>query len=85
MRTIKELLKLTVKHTKTEKNYYGLCATVNEMWCKNEITDSERNLLNDYIEKNPPLGYEDHISAYYWKKSVKAPRLRWLKTKISKL
>ena len=85
MKTILELLKLMLSHTKKETAYYGLCGTVIELSCNEEITILEQEKLDDYIDENPPSDYNNSFYPYYWESGIKAPRLRWLKYHINKL
>lgn len=81
-RTILELLKLMLRYTKTETVYYGLCGTVTELFCGNKITKLEEMKLDNYIFENPPSSFSGSNGCYYWEKSVKAPRIKWLKKHI---
>ena len=78
-RTLLELLKLVLRYTKTETDYYGLCGTVSELYNRELITLREKTKLNKYIDKHPPSDRDRSHGSFYWKKHVKAPRLRWLR------
>ncbi len=83
-RTLLELLKLMLRYTKTEKNYYGLCGTVCDLFNRELITGKERSKLDTYIYNNPPQNRDHSHGYFFWKKRVKAPRIRWQKEHIKK-
>lgn len=92
-RTIKELLQLMLNHREffTE----GLCGWKSKLFREGLINFEEYFLLKKYIKKNKPSMFSSWYtfksrfialySSYYWAPQNIEPRIKWLKTHISKL
>lgn len=101
MRTIKELLQLTldeanklhqIPKAKRQFQFTGLCGFI--MFYLNEelITDKEMEVLSEFIENNRPkkttegfYGTFDHEIGYYWPSGKWTPRKKWLEKQIKSL
>lgn len=59
---------------------YGLCSIATNLYFNKEISWSKFKILKRYIDKHRPI-YKYNI-LFGWRKSVKAPRIRWLKEHI---
>lgn len=74
MRSLKQLLKLTLKWVLIRQNTNtGLCALTHWMYQKDIITESEWEKLTDFISEYRPKG---------WPQGTKRPKINWLKSYI---
>lgn len=90
MRNIKQLLELMLEN----KNlfYSGLCDWTHNLYYKNIIITSEKDLLLKYIKSNKPSKYSSFsaffrskkFSHYYWEKWDIEPRVKLIKNQIKK-
>jgi len=101
MRTIKELLQLTLEEgnknfKKGNEIYYygftGLCGFVNNhMYRPGIITRYEYEILDNFINTNRPQKNSPHYRstmeyhAYYWKQYAWIPRKKWLIDQIKNM
>ena len=89
-RTIKELLVVVRDNLKTSNLHSGLCGFVDQLHSGNIITNTEMHLLHKFISGNRPKVFTKHYdllrrcSAWYWKPTVKEPRIKWLDYMIDK-
>ncbi len=82
-RDLKTLLQLVLEYTETEKDYEGLCATIDNMTSNKKITDAEYCELDTYFDNNPAPNYYKRVDGWWWNPGNKPPRLRYLKKHIS--
>jgi hypothetical protein len=79
MRTIKELLQLMLEHQDLFET--GLCWWARRMVDFGIITESEDNILIDYIEDSEP----ENIFTHWWTVGELQPRIDWINEQIEKL
>lgn len=90
-RNINQLLQLLLSEIKKGNFKKCLCWTVNRLWFKDIITNTEVMLLHDYIDNNRPIkwyqlsySYKYRNDPFYWKLGKKTPRILWLLIHINK-
>ena len=79
MRTIKQLLELMLEHQ--ELFGTGLCLCSSYLHLKDLISNTEKELLLEYIKENKP---ENAGNLFYWEEGEIAPRIEWINTQIEK-
>ena len=81
MRTKKELLEFLIQ--RFEPPCRGLCYCVTLYNSRQDITDAERDCLNDILEKELPLP-NTKFGGYCWPISAVEPRVKFLNDLIKK-
>ena len=89
-RTIKELIKLTLKYIEhlekhdeyNEELSSGLCYLWLCMWDYEMITKSEKENLLEYLKRNAPKYGPIELDYYFWKKGDFKLRKKWLKKQL---
>ena len=81
MRTKKELLEFMIE--RYEPPCRGLCYVVTLYHSRQDITDAERDCLNDILEKELPPPKRKFFG-YCWKPSEVEPRVKFLNELIEK-
>jgi hypothetical protein len=99
MRTIKELLIIVRDNMETENFVYGMCALIYRLLGYKTIDADEFLLLNKYFDNNVPITFNTVHNriincnfsrsfipmTFWWGKSDKKPRIKWLNRQINKL
>ena len=90
-RTYKELLTLMLNSEEVFNRHYcaGLCGLVYWLYGDDSITETEYNIMTDYISDNRPLRRKHYAckwkdNAWYWKIHEWTPRKAWLEFRITK-
>jgi hypothetical protein len=84
MRTINELLKLTLKHLEEnpEGLTSGLCSFCTELYFDDIINGEEENMVIWYIRENVPNDPHARKGGYYFLPGEIQPRIEYLKHHI---
>lgn len=84
-RTIKELLQLTLEQLIVEKDLYGICGVIWDLYINNSITYLEHTSIERYLRNNLPARKYSKHPGFCWKPGCKACRIKWLQKQINSL
>jgi hypothetical protein len=64
---------------------FGLCAAIQDLKMLHLITQSEYNILDEWLQENLPPRKYGFLICYCWNIGLIPPRKRWLNKQIEKL
>lgn len=81
LRLLKKMRSLIVR----DKNFYGMCGVINDLWNTSRINVFEQGILNVFLYDRKPSLSRQYGCGFWWKSGNKKPRLRWIDKEIKKL